>query len=133
MIIKEGSIIPNVGIGSYLLDITKKELLDIIGNNYKETMRKRDSIISVENAKFWIAEDGKVDQIGVTKGFRGTYKNVISIGSTLAEVKERIGNYVEVGDTYEMENEKGICFELEDVDDWEELIAPIEFIYVFRV
>jgi len=39
MIIKEGSIIPNVGIGSYLLDITKKELLDIIGNNYKETMR----------------------------------------------------------------------------------------------
>jgi len=40
---------------------------------------------------------------------------------------------VEVGDTYEMENEKGICFELEDVDDWEELAAPIEFIYVFRV
>ena len=57
MIIKEGSIIPNVGIGSYLLDITKKELLDIIGNNYKETMRKRDSIISIENTKFWITED----------------------------------------------------------------------------
>jgi len=133
MIIKEGSIIPNVGIGSYLLDITKKELLDIIGNNYKETVRKRDSIISIENAKFWITEDGKIDQIGVTKGFHGTYKNVIGIGSTLTEVKEKIGNYVEVGDTYEMENEKGICFELEDVDDWEELTAPIEFIYVFRV
>jgi hypothetical protein len=32
-----------------------------------------------------------------------------------------------------MEQDKGICFELEDVDDWDELTAPIENIYVFRV
>lgn len=133
MRIKEGDIIPNVGIGNFLLNITKLELLDIIGSDYKENMRKRDTIISIQNAKFWIAEDGRVDQIGVGKGFQGTYKNFIGIGSTLADVKARIGNYVEAGDTYELENEKGICFELEDVDDWEELTAPIEFIYVFRV
>lgn len=27
-------------------------------------------------------------------------------------------NYVNVYDTYEMETDKGICFKLEDIDDW---------------
>lgn len=132
MKIREGAIIPNVGIGNFLLNMTKDELLNIIGDDYEEIMRKKDSVISIENAKFWITEDGKVDQIGIGKEFQGAYKNIIGIGSTLAEVKDRIGNYMEVGDTYEMESERGICFELEDIEDWEELTAPIEFIYVFR-
>lgn len=133
MNITKGDVIPNLRIGNFLLNISKNELLNIIGNNYKERVREKDTIISIENAKFWIAADGKLDQIGVGKGFCGKYKKVIGIGSTLAEVKEKVGNYVEVGDTYEMENEKGICFELEDVENWDELTAPIEFIYVFRV
>jgi len=40
-----------------------------------------------------------------------------------------------VYDTYEIENESGVCFELEDIDEWEEwneLKAPIEFIYVYQ-
>lgn len=133
MIIKEGNVIPNVGIGKYLLNMSKKELLDIIGDDYKERVRKKDSIISIENANFWLSYDGKVNQIGVSKGFKGKYKNLIGIGSTLAEIQEKLGAYVEVGDTYELEFEKGICFELEDVEDWEELTAPIEFIYVFNI
>lgn len=55
------------------------------------------------------------------------------MGSTLTDVKNSVGNYVNVYDTYEMETDKGICFELEDIDDWDELKAPIEHIYVFRV
>lgn len=133
MKIKEGNVIPNIGIGKYSLNMSKKELLDIIGKDYEERVRKKDSIISIENANFWISSDGKVDQIGVSKGFEGKYKNIIGIGSTLAEIQEKLGAYVEAGDTYELEFEKGICFELEDVEDWEELTAPIEFIYVYHI
>lgn len=51
----------------------------------------------------------------------------IGIGSTLTDVLKYIGNYKEVYDTYE----------LEDIDewdwdgDWEELAAPIEWIFVY--
>lgn len=129
MKIVEGNILPQIGIGKYLLNATKEELLCMIGNDYQEKVRKKDTIISIENAKFWISSDGKIDQIGVGKGFLGKYKDTVGIGTTLQEV----GEYVEVGDTYELKFEKGICFELEDADDWDELTAPIEFIYVYRV
>lgn len=74
-----------------------------------------------------------MDQIGVGDDFQEKYKNIIGIGSTLSDIKKFVGNYVNVYDTYEMEVEKGICFELEDIDDWDELTAPIEYVYVFRV
>ena len=60
------------------------------------------------------------------------YDKYIGIGSTLEDVKKYIGNYISVYDTYELENVRGICFELEDVDNWNELTAPIEYIYVFQ-
>ena len=47
-------------------------------------------------------------------------------------MKEKIGNYIQIYDTYELENIKGICFELEDIEDWDQLKAPIDHIYVFR-
>jgi hypothetical protein len=40
------------------------------------------------------------------------------LGSTLTDVKNSVRNYVNVYDTYEMETDKGICFKLEDIDDW---------------
>ena len=133
MKIERGDIIPAVGISNIKLDSTKEELLKLIGGNFKERFREDDSIIEIENAKFWIAKDGKIDQIGVWGDFEGKYKGVIGLGSTLKDVKELVGNYVNIYDTYEMEVDKGICFELEDIEDWDELRAPIEFIYVFRV
>lgn len=36
----------------------------------------------------------------------------------MTDVKNSVGNYVNVYDTYEMETDKGICFKLEDIDDW---------------
>ena len=65
--------------------------------------------------------------------FKGKYKGIIGLGSTLKDVQQLVGNYVNVYDTYEMINDKGICFELADIDNWGELTAPIEFIFVFRV
>ncbi|ANU46960.1 hypothetical protein ADH76_29875 [Enterocloster clostridioformis] len=133
MKIDDGPIVPGVGIGNIKLDITREQLLNIIGSDFKERFRENDSVIEVENARFWIAEDNCLDQIGVQKDFTGKYKKYIGIGSTLQDIKNYIGEYIQVYDTYELEQEKGICFELEDVDDWNELTAPIEFIYVFRI
>lgn len=65
--------------------------------------------------------------------FKRKYKGIIGLGSTLKDVQQLVGNYVNVYDTYEMINDKGICFELADIDNWSELTAPIEFIFVFRV
>ncbi|MDO5392464.1 MAG: hypothetical protein Q4F24_15420 [Eubacteriales bacterium] len=133
MKIDDGSIVPGVGIGNIKLDITREQLLNIIGSDFKERFRENDSVIEVENARFWIAEDNCLDQIGVQKDFTGKFRKYIGIGSTLQDIKNYIGEYIQVYDTYELEQEKGICFELEDVDDWNELTAPIEFIYVFRI
>ncbi|MCI8983140.1 MAG: hypothetical protein HFG78_12145 [Hungatella sp.] len=133
MKIQNGSIIPGISISGIKLGITKKEILKIIEGNYQEEILKRGSIIIIENAKFWIAEDGKVDQIGVEGDFQGKYEGIIGLGSTLCDVKEKIGNYIQIYDTYELENIKGICFELEDIEDWDQLKAPIDHIYVFRI
>lgn len=132
MKIVDSPILPGIGIGAIKLNMTKKELLDLIGTNFKERMRDDSSIIEVENAKFWIAKDHRLDQIGVYGDFSGKYKNCIGIGSTLQDVTTHIGEYIQVYDTFELKNDKGICFELEDIEDWDERTAPIEAIYVFR-
>ena len=133
MKIQDGPIIPSVSISNIRLGIDKEKLLKIIGENYQEQFLEIGSIIEIENARFWIADDGKVDQIGVQKDFRGKYKKVIGLGSILHDLKQYIGGYVQVYDTYELKDIKGMCFELEDIDDWDELKAPIDHIYVFRV
>lgn len=132
MKINDGMIIPGVGIGNIKLNITREQLLDIIESDFKEQFLGTGSRIDVENAKFWIDVDNRLSQIGVQKDFSGKYKGCIGIGSTLQDVKDYIGDYIQVYDTYEVKNVKGMCFELEDVDEWEELTAPIEYIYVFR-
>jgi len=133
MKLENGSIIPGIGIGNIKLGIGKRELLEIIGSDFKNSSWGLGEKIVCEGVVFWITKDGKVDQIGVGKGFKGKYKGLIGIGSTLMEVKEFVGSYRQVYDTYEIIQDKGICFELEDVEDWDELTAPIEYIYVFRV
>jgi len=133
MKVQDGPIIPGVCIGNMKLGITKEELLTMIGKDYQEQSLEMGSILVIENAQIWINSDGKVAQIGVEKDFKGKYKGVIGLGSTLSDLKHAVGNYIQVYDTYELENEKGICFELEDVDDWDELTAPIDHIYVFSV
>lgn len=74
MKIDDGSIVPGVGIGNIKLDITREQLLNIIGSDFKERFRENDSVIEVENARFWIAEDNYLDQIGVQKGFTGKWQ-----------------------------------------------------------
>lgn len=92
MKVENGPIIPGVCIGNIKLGITQEELLKIIDRDYKEQSLEIGAILAIENAKFWIASDGKVDQIGVENNFKGRYKGVIGLGSTLSDLKNYIGN-----------------------------------------
>ena len=46
--------------------------------------------------------------------------------------KKIFGRYENDGDVYIIPGIAGICFELEDVDGWDELTAPIEWIFVYK-
>lgn len=145
MKIKDGEIIPGVSIGEIRLDMTREELLSVIGSDYTEIVNEVVSIIEVENGKFWVSKKyNRLNQIGVMNDFKGRYKNLtIEIGSTLKKLTECFGNYVEDEHyaIYEIENIPGLCFELRDdeeddeSEDWGEteiLSAPIEYIFVYR-
>lgn len=137
--IQQGEVVEASHIGEFYIGMSRKELLRLLNTEYEEdTKRNHYIVIETGNAMFWIdRESSKIKQIGVTKGFQGKFRNIIGIGSTLTDVLKYIGNYKEVYDTYELEDIPGICFELEDVDerdwdsDWEELAAPIEWIFVY--
>lgn len=116
MRVEDGEIIAGLSISNFKLDITREELLDIIGEEYEESeINETDTTITIENAEFWITADGKVHQIAVWGDFQGKYRDIIGIGSTLEDVKKYIGNYDEEYDDY-----------------WDELKAPIESICVYR-
>lgn len=136
MKIKDGAIYPGEGIGEISLNMTKKELLKIMGSDFKKRKIASGSVIEVENAAFWLDKKNRVDQIGVHGDFKGKFNDIIGIGSTLSDVKKYIGNYVPVDVPYELEDFKGIGFELGDMDEfddyWDELAAPIERIFVWR-
>ena len=85
----------------------------------------------MDNFKLWFGINGELEQIGVTKGFYGDYKSVC-IGTTMQDVVKKFGGYENDGDIYVIPGLEGICFELEDVDDWDELTAPIEWIFVYK-
>ena len=127
-----GTIQPAIGIGEFLLGTNKIEIFKIIKDNFNVWKREDGfSVYSFDNYKLWFGVNDELEQIGVTKGFLGDYKN-ISVGMTMTDVNRMLGNYHCDGDVYEIPGIKGICFELEDVDDWDEMTTPIEWIFVYR-
>ena len=88
-------------------------------------------IYSFDNFKLWFGVNNELEQIEVTKGFFGTY-NSFRIGTTMLDIKKIFGRYENDGDVYIIPGIAGICFELEDVDGWDELTAPIEWIFVYK-
>lgn len=136
MILSRGEIEPGIQIGDFVIGLKKEDILKEIGeslNNWKNG--DGGWVYSFENFRLWFDVDGYLKQIGVTKGFLDGY-NGINIGSTLQDVIEIYGSYKEEYGDYLLTNIEGICFELEDVedydDDWDELTAPIEWIFVYK-
>lgn len=133
MKIKEGRVEPGVGIGKFKINMKKEELLKIIGRWYKTDLEGK--LIIIKNAMFWLDDENRIEQILVSKGFKGKFREFIGIGSTLSDVKKHIGNYYDEDGVYLLYDYEGIGFELgEEGDDysWDELKAPIEHICVYK-
>lgn len=132
MKIINGIIQPGKKIGDLCIGSKKEDVIKKLDSDYKLWQREDGFCIYVfENFKLWFDICGNLVQIGVTKGFLGDYQT-ISIGSTMYDVKMKFGKYENDGDVYEIPNVKGLCFELEDVDNWDEFRAPIEWIFVYK-
>lgn len=136
MILSRGEIEAGIQIGDFVLGLKREDFFKEIEeslNNWKNG--DGGWVYSFENFRLWFDADGYLKQIGVTKGFLDGY-NGINIGSTLQDVIKIYGSYKEEYGDYLLPNIDGICFELEDVDDydddWDELTAPIEWIFVYR-
>ncbi|SCX87019.1 hypothetical protein SAMN02910451_00611 [Butyrivibrio hungatei] len=130
-----GEIEPGIRIGNLRIGAMKEELLSQIEDKYTVWERGDGfSIYTFDNYKLWFDVDGSLQQIGVTDGFKGSYKSV-HIGTTMKEIKTDFGDYENENDEYEISGIKGLCFELgdmDDCDDWDELEAPIEWIFVYK-
>lgn len=133
MRINDKEIIPNYGIGNIILGMTYLDFTKISKNDTIKHLTEIGAIITLENAKLWFNKNNILYQIMVFGDFGGKYKNSIGIGSTLKDVEDRVGNYEEDGDVYILTDYPGICFELMDVDDWEERTAPIEMISIYSI
>lgn len=132
MNILTGDIVPGIRIGEFVIGTLKEEIMAKIRGDYKQWERGDGfCIITLGNAKMWFDTTQRLQQIAVTKGFRDQY-NTIGIGSTMRDVVEKFGAYENDGDEYIINGIEGICFELEDMDNWNELYAPIEWIFVYR-
>lgn len=127
-----GEIEPGIRISNFFIGSKKEEVIAKLDDNYKVWEREDGfCIYTLDNFKLWFGVNGELEQIGVTKGFLGNY-NSISIGTTMQDVMIQFGQYENDGDVYLISGLDGICFELEDVDDWDELTAPIEWIFVYK-
>ena len=132
MTIIKGDIVPGIRIGEFVIGTLKEEIMIKIKGDYKQWERGDGfCTITLENAEMWFDTTQRLQQIAVTKGFQDQY-NTIGIGSTMKDVVEKFGAYENDGVEYLIKGIEGICFELEDIDDWDELYAPIEWIFVYK-
>ena len=137
MKIVRGIIKPGKQIGDLEIGKSCKEHTDLLIHALEIEKREGGSKkYTFENFKLWFNPDGELDQIGVTNGFLDCYKN-IGIGSTMGDVKRLFGGYRCEYDDYLLPDIDGICFALKDIDDsveeWDELTAPIEWIFVYKI
>lgn len=127
-----GEVEPGIRISNYLIGSKKEDVLSNLDDTY--TVWERGDgfcIYTLDNFKLWFGVNGELEQIGVTKGFCGNYKS-ICIGTTMQDVVKQFGGYENDGDVYLIPGLEGICFELKDIDNWDELTAPIEWIFVYK-
>lgn len=134
MKLQGGEIVPGVSISNVYLNMELKDLEKIIGKDYTAhgIGRGFERILRIENAKFWIGEDGKVYQITVSGDYTGTFRGV-GIGSKLPDVEKFTTWKEDEDEVYILPEFPGICLELGDTDDpygWDEREAPIEYITV---
>lgn len=132
MTLNEGDIIPGERIGEIYLGWDLSKLEAYIGSEYKVEDRPKCRVLDIGTAKFWIDKTTNLlTQILVYGDFKGRLAGQIGIGSTLRDVQEKIGPWREELGVYVLDKVDGVCFELRDDEDWDQLSTPIQYISVF--
>ena len=125
-------IINGKSVGVYQLGWTMDKLKEELRGNYIEESLNSHYTLIAENIKFWVSKkEGTVSQIMVFGRHDGKFLEKIGIGSNISDIVRNDVRYSKEGYVYVFLDYPGICFELEDIDEWDEYTAPIESISVF--
>lgn len=128
------SIIPGRSIGNLILHDSEQDIILKIGDKYIKEDRNNSFVYFTDSIKVWVDKTTrKVCQISAGKGFQAYFKDSITIGLKLNELKRFGALYCEneTVPVFMIEGISGICFETEedsneeDEDDWDEKIAWI--------
>lgn len=137
--LRTGDIIPGKCIGRIELGKNVSVLLEQSDDFTIRDLSECQLYIGAD-VQVWVDKTRKmITQIMVYGDFGGTFMGKFKIGSFLGQIEEWLGEsaYEDDDDVYVFESQKGICFELEDVEGdwgcmtWVKYNAPIEYISVF--
>ncbi|MGE6228469.1 hypothetical protein [Paenibacillus chitinolyticus] len=126
-------IINGVSVGPYQLGGGLQELEEKISiSGFVEEELDNHYTITTNTLKFWVEkEQGRITQITVFGEYEGKFLGKIGIGNRLSDLNDLDIKWIKEDYVYKLPDYPGICFELEDIDDWDELLAPIEFISIY--
>jgi hypothetical protein len=131
-----GDVVPGKNLGAFQIGMKAEQLLDMLGN-YQIEQRSNCIVVKTSTLWFWLDEENMTFQIMALSGFHGKYAELIGIGDTISDIEKHFGKSSQESYVVKMPNVEGICFELKDVDDydqvWDESSAPICSICVYRV
>ncbi|MFE4569820.1 hypothetical protein [Paenibacillus chitinolyticus] len=126
-------IINGVSVGPYQLGWRLQELEEKISiSGFVEEELDKHYTITTNTLKFWVEkEQGEITQITVFGEYEGKFLGKIGVGNRLSDLNDLDIKWIKEDYVYKLPDYPGICFELEDIDDWDELLAPIEFISIY--
>lgn len=131
-----GHVVPGKSIGAFQIGMKAEQLLNLL-ENYQIEQRSNCIVVKTSTLRFWLDEENRTFQIMALYGFLGKYAELIGIGDTISDIEKHFGKCTHESYVVKMPNVEGICFELKDVDDydqvWNESSAPICSICVYRV
>ena len=141
-------ILPNVGIGQFhILDRWDKVIDYLKAQNIEYFVKKNRTYYSIvtNNIRVSFNKNQQIFAISVFNNFQGKINGCVGLGSTLKDVKDCLGEYVDglnpVYPTYELAVTKGVEFKLsddssyDDINDdieWDETAVPIVEITVWN-
>ncbi|GKS09275.1 hypothetical protein YDYSY3_02750 [Paenibacillus chitinolyticus] len=126
-------IINGVSVGPYELGWGLQELKEKISiSGFVEEELDNHYTITTNTLKFWVEkEQGEITQITVFGEYEGKFLGKIGVGNRLSDLNDLNIKWIKEDYVYKLSDYPGICFESEDIDDWDELLAPIEFISIY--
>ena len=136
---QSGDILPGIGIGNIKLGMNLNDVEKIIPNSSIQHLPEF-YILHGGDIKVWInISTNCVTQIMVFGTFKGKLMNEFGIGSHLSAIEQKLNQVAqEEHYVYIIKNLKGICFELEEIEedwdniDWFKSNSKINFISVFK-